>query len=338
MVLKEEISIVKETNSLIIQAIKKFFDSKKDISLTEILENGNFVNLYINTIIDSDAKVLDDKRFYMIKEINKIKQDLIDSLIEQNFSIVNIAIKRYELLKDSENISYILTLLYSNNQIKDYVTGQIANKNKRKEMFESISIKKKVKPSIKITKQDIVRTLINLQEAVSKKKDPIVNPNLPKPTANKLEKAIRDYKEISIYLDEKEEELQKELKSKIEKNIKLENTITEIMESFHIEKYEIDGIIAKYKGSFDSNNTKYKEAFIQLVSKLTDEYKLIADQILTNNTNKKTTPPSLKIESKQISSIKESVSSFLSKILNLFKNSTNKLRTYKDKLKQLINK
>jgi len=315
--LKEETSIIVNQDSLLVQEIKKFYEEEKTVLVEEINQNGSFVNITLQAELMNTSKDLEQKRFEAFKIIGEQRTALANELTSKQFNVVNIVVKKYKISITNNVIIYTLALLVNNTDIKDYVTGrkkEVVKESKSKKNSSIVSLLKEEEEKEEMT--ELVR--------------------------KKLDKLLLEYEDNSKEIDKKTIALEKELEQKVTRNLKIKDTVIEIMKKYSLEKHQTDNIIAVYKAAFSAKNTKWKEAFVSVLEKIVKKYKLdqkeidkLSESAIKDNTNSKITPEKLDVK------IKESKE--LSNLVKLLEKKTNKsvsilTESFIDSIKALLSK
>lgn len=123
------------------QIIKDIIDNKfKDYELKSIQTPADsmFYNLEISTEKDDiDQNDLELQRFLIAQQLSKFKNQLFGEL-SKDLPVVNIKTGPYQFYKDNSNrLCFNVTVLLSNQDVKDWVTGKVKrdhNKDKKEEI------------------------------------------------------------------------------------------------------------------------------------------------------------------------------------------------------------
>ena len=329
MLVKESIQVVKELDSIIVQKLNDFYKDNKKFILNEIRPEGSFYSLDLTVPMDSDTKDLEEKRFIAFKAISEAKQELLDYLVDENYNVVNIVVKKYQLTKDSSEIRIVLTALISQTNIKDYVSGRNYTKDQLKDSqlttdkdlvpVQPVKKEMKVKDGklvnensnknllgVKSSIKEIASVLKRLYEVAKKEVEEEETPiPLDDESKKQLDKAIQDYMTLSEQIEQETTQFEKTIKTRVEKALKLKGTIEKVMTDFKLAKHETDSIVAKLSKQKKAPSTTWKKVFLELLEKVCKEFKQHeakiqkwADKIQVDNTKDKFTPPSVSVNRK----------------------------------------
>ena len=268
MLVKESIQVVKELDSIIVQKLNDFYKDNKKFILNEIRPEGSFYSLDLTVPMDSDTKDLEEKRFIAFKAISEAKQELLGYLVDENYNVINIVVKKYQLTKDSSEIRIVLTALISQTNIKDYVSGRTLTKDQLKDSqlttdkdlvpVQPVKKEMKVKDGklvneksnknplgVKSSIKEVASVLKRLYEVAKKEVEEEETP-IPLDDASKkqLDKAIQDYMTLSEQIEQETTQFEKTIKTRVEKALKLKGTIEKVMTDFKLAKHETDSIVA----------------------------------------------------------------------------------------------
>ena len=329
MLVKESIQVVKELDSIIVQKLNDFYKDNKKFILNEIRPEGSFYSLDLTVPMDSDTKDLEEKRFIAFKAISEAKQELLGYLVDENYNVINIVVKKYQLTKDSSEIRIVLTALISQTNIKDYVSGRTLTKDQLKDSqlttdkdlvpVQPVKKEMKVKDGklvneksnknplgVKSSIKEVASVLKRLYEVAKKEVEEEETP-IPLDDASKkqLDKAIQDYMTLSEQIEQETTQFEKTIKTRVEKALKLKGTIEKVMTDFKLAKHETDSIVAKLSKQKKAPSTTWKKVFLELLEKVCNEFKQHeakiqkwADKIQVDNTKDKFTPPSVSVNRK----------------------------------------
>jgi len=146
--------ILKYEDSEIVKKIKAAFDKDfEKYTLLRIYENegGPFINMDIAIKLDEEiGNDLELRRYQLAQIMGKFRSDFLTE-ISKVLPVININTAAYEFSKNDDQLKFEVTLLLSDNDQREWVSGKYKSK-KYPEAIEE-SVKKKLKRDDKVIKE-----------------------------------------------------------------------------------------------------------------------------------------------------------------------------------------
>lgn len=134
----------------VVTAIKEAFKNYDGCTCKKIAAVGDsqFYNIEVS-IVESDIDNLEAKRFVIAQRLHKLRAELFADLTTI-IPVVNINLAKYEFVKNTDNITAVFTLLMSQTNQRDWVTGAYKQRDKKlsDKLEKALEVKREVKESL----------------------------------------------------------------------------------------------------------------------------------------------------------------------------------------------
>lgn len=116
----------------VVTAIKAAFEEYDGCTCTKIAAIGDtqFYNVNVTVNADDEYTDLEAKRFMISQKVHKVRAELFADL-SAVLPVVNINMANYAFTKNEDKVTFNLTILMSNTNQRDWVTGEYKQKDKK---------------------------------------------------------------------------------------------------------------------------------------------------------------------------------------------------------------
>ena len=124
--------MVNYEESDVVTAIKAAFEEYDGCTCTKIaaIADTQFYNVNVTVNADDEYTDLEAKRFMISQKVHKVRAELFADL-SSVLPVVNINMANYAFTKNEDKVTFNLTILMSNTNQRDWVTGEYKQKDKK---------------------------------------------------------------------------------------------------------------------------------------------------------------------------------------------------------------
>lgn len=307
--------------------------------------SGNRKKIEQNKELVKESKIMNKNNNALneMKEVRNVLLKLHEAVINEGKVVKSFETKRDEFeVKESLSKKGFKSSVEKAGVVRVTYNDKKNSESDIKKLVESKELK-----NVRIILESIYKEV--LKEARPKKKitdeeeiedEPIIQ-NIDTKSERKLQKAIKEYSSLT---QEIEEQQRKFLEKRVNKQMKLEETIFSTMKSVNLNLYIVDEIVAKLSAEFERENTKYAAMFEELLTKVNDDTKKVITKLKKKYTSKITIQSRLSVEPptfpkgkgrRNESIIKEGIINWIKGLYSTLKNYLSELTDSRKKLQKL---
>jgi len=120
--LKENTDIYLFPKDEVTEKIESVFKNKlKKYTLNKITVQGSFISIEVSIDFD-ETEDLEFNRFKLIQLSQEVRSDIMSG-VNEVLPVVNVSLKKYEIVKGEDKVTLFLSILTSDTDIKEWVTG-----------------------------------------------------------------------------------------------------------------------------------------------------------------------------------------------------------------------
>ena len=116
----------------IVKAIKEMFKNYDGTACSKIAPVGDsqFYNVEVSMDVEDEGAELEAKRFVLAQKMHKVRAELFADL-SAVFPVVGINMANYKFTKNEDKVTFTLTILMSQTNQRDWISGQYQQKDKK---------------------------------------------------------------------------------------------------------------------------------------------------------------------------------------------------------------
>ena len=136
-------SILNYKDDDVVAAIKKEVGKNKDFTVLKITHNATqYYNVIISYIVPDEDWSFELDKYRYIQQLHQYRVDLFTEL-SKVIPVVNVNLAAFDFVKGNEEIKFALTILLSNTNNKDWVSGRVKQKVDQKERLKLLQTESK---------------------------------------------------------------------------------------------------------------------------------------------------------------------------------------------------
>ena len=146
--------------------LKEVIGTFDDFELEKIQANGDkFYNCILCYYLDEMPEHFELMKYTYVQKLHAFKIDLFTELAKY-LPVVNITLRSFEFIKNTEEIKFYITVLLSDTNIKDWVTGAVTSIERKEKQKILDKAKKKVTESSNPLTKKIIKESVTPEELV----------------------------------------------------------------------------------------------------------------------------------------------------------------------------
>jgi hypothetical protein len=136
-------SILNYNNDEVVIAIKQEIEKKDDFTVLKITHQANqYYNVVVSFIVPEEDWNFELDKYKYIQLLHQFRVDLFTAL-SKLVPVVNVNLAAFDFIKGNEQIKFALTILLSDTNNKDWVTGKVKQRPDQKERLKLLQTESK---------------------------------------------------------------------------------------------------------------------------------------------------------------------------------------------------